>query len=187
MYKKIVTIFLLSFPFSLSIPAALAAGGTVTGLNTPGYSGVLEQIIPKSAISQYDGSFTLAVQFIRSSGLHKSLSLLLLDSVKTDDLVEEAISQHGFSSVKKSVVLNIQNTTNHYRQEWISLLASIYSNQFQENVLQSILQEGENSPYYPDFISRQNEMNTSKLVMIGRVLNEARASLLENLKDSFSG
>ena len=55
-----------------------------------------------------ENSYSLALQFVKSSGLHKSLSLLLLDSVKQDAFIEKAISLHGFDTVKRSRILKTQ-------------------------------------------------------------------------------
>ncbi|MEZ5756603.1 MAG: hypothetical protein R3D86_00120 [Emcibacteraceae bacterium] len=184
MFKNI-TFVLISISFTLVSDNAFAAGGNVTGLSIPGQSDALEQVLPKRTIEPADGAYSVAMQFVRSTGLHKSLSLLLLDSVKNDTLVENAISQYGFPQVKNMVVSNIQNTTNHYRQDWVSLLASIYSEQFNSNTLRSILEDGENSPYYSEFVAMQSKMDTAKMLSDSDIFKEARSNLINTLKKNF--
>lgn len=133
-----------------------------------------------------ENSYSLALQFVKSSGLHKSLSLLLLDSVKNDAFIEKAISLHGFETVKSSVVAHIKDTTNLYRAQWDELMASIYSDQFDQKVLRSILEEGEKSPHMPRFMTVQHEENTSQHLTDSALFKEARQSLLKSLKLNFT-
>lgn len=133
-----------------------------------------------------ENSYSLALQFVKSSGLHKSLSLLLLDSVKQDAFIEKAISLHGFDTVKSSVVAHIKDTTSLYRSQWDELMASIYSDQFDQRVLRSILEEGEKSPHMPRFMNVQHEENTSQHLTESALFKEARQSLIDNLKLNFT-
>ncbi|MCP5380945.1 MAG: hypothetical protein H6912_01120 [Kordiimonadaceae bacterium] len=185
MFKDFVFSILVSLSFFVYSTTGFAAGGTVTGLKMPGQANALEQILPKRTVMPLDGSYAVAEQFIRTTGLHKSLSVLLLDSVKNDKLVENAISQFGFPQVKNTVVSNIKITTNHYRQDWVSLLASIYSEQFNSNTLRSILEDGENSPYYNEFVAMQSKMNTAKMLSDSELFKEARSNLIKTLKKNF--
>lgn len=161
-------------------------------LNNVSYGGAVGSIDihPQTRTSPYYASIPAiekqaAVQFVKSSGLHKSLSLLLLDSVKQDAIVENAILVHGFSDVKSSVVANIKLTSNRYRQEWEALLAGIYSSQFSDQELKSILDKGENSPYFSQFILRQNEMGTSNRLASSDIFKKAHSELIETLRKSF--
>lgn len=131
-------------------------------------------------------SHLAAMQFVKTTGLHKSLSLLLLDSVKHDNFVENAIQTHGFTNVKASVVTNIKLTTTRYRQEWETLLAQIYSNQFSDTELLSIIEKGENSPYYTRFIARQSEMGTSNRLVSSDLFKKAYAELIQSLAVNFA-
>lgn len=129
-----------------------------------------------------ENSYSLALQFVKSSSLHKSLSLLLLDSVKNDAFIEKAISRHGFETVKSSVVVHIKGTTSLYRSQWEELMAAIYSDQFDQKVLKSILEEGEKSPHMPRFINVQHEANTSHALTESDLFKEARQNLINSLK-----
>lgn len=133
-----------------------------------------------------ENSYSLALQFVKSSGLHKSLSLLLLDSVKNDAFIEKAISLHGFETVKKSVVVHIKDTTSLYRSQWDELMATIYSDQFDQRVLKSILEEGEKSPHMPRFMNVQHEENTSQHLTESALFKEARQNLINSLKLNFT-
>ncbi len=131
-------------------------------------------------------SHPAAMQFVKTTGLHKSLSLLLLDSVKHDNFIENAIQAHGFPNVKASVVTNIKLTTTRYRQEWEILLAQIYGNQFSDTELLSIIENGENSPYYTRFIERQSEMGTSNQLVSSDIFKKAYAELIQSLAVNFA-
>lgn len=128
----------------------------------------------------------IASQFVRSAQLYKSLSLLLLDSVKKDDIVEQAIAYHGFTNVKKAVINNIKEVTLSYRPKWDHLLAETYSKQFNPEILQSIMDKGENSPYFPQFVSRQKNGDTDKTLISSGVFKEARNDLITMLKNSLA-
>ena len=133
-----------------------------------------------------ENTYNIALQFVKSSGLHKSLSLLLLDSVKNDEFIEKAISLHGFETVKKIVVAHIKETTGLYRSQWYNLMATFYTNQFDRNVLKSILEEGEKSPHMPRFINVQHETNASELLTESDLFKEARQNLINGLKLNFT-
>ncbi|HPF47621.1 MAG: hypothetical protein KDF58_12925 [Alphaproteobacteria bacterium] len=185
MFKNFVFSLFVTLSVVTYSSVGYAAGGTITGLKMPGQANSFDLILPERTVKSLDGSYAVAEQFIRSTGLHKSLSLLLLDSVKNDELVENAISQFGFPLVKNTVVSNIKDTTNHYRQDWVSLLASIYSEQFNSNTLRSILEDGENSPYYSEFVALQGKMDTAKILSDSNIFKEARSDLIKTLKKNF--
>ncbi len=186
MNKKITSILLSLFISNSVVQTAVAGSGAVGNLDISLPSTRYHNILPTPSYGQNNASYSVAIRFVRNSGLHKSLSLLLLDSVKAEKVVESAISRYGFSNVKSSVVLNIKNTSSQYRNDWDGLLASIYSSQFGPEVLQSILDKGENSPYFTKFIAQQSRMNTSNLLSNSTLFKEARANLIAKLQNSFS-
>lgn len=172
--KVLTTAFLVLFSVistQQSMAAALSNGSTNSG-----------------HIYSYDNEVndtnSVASQFVRSAQLYKSLSLLLLDSVKTDEVVEKAISRHGFTNVKKAVIHNIKEITTSYRQKWDHLLADIYSKQFNSEILQSIMEKGEHSPYFPQFVSRQKSGGTDKTLISSEIFKEARSDLIVMLQNN---
>ena len=154
-----------------------------------GSAGALE-IHPGSVPSEsYYGktaSYSAAKLFVKSAQLHKSLSLLLLDSVKSDAFVEQAIEKHGFEAVKNAVVANIKITSIEFREQWDGLLADIYSKQFSSEVLNSIANEGEQSPHFVKFVSQQKQARTDQTLLNSELFQEARSELVEKLEFQFT-
>ena len=179
--KTILLVSLLSFTLGSGYASAAnrSVGSLENNTQKHDYQFSLSQKGPEN-------SYSLALQFIKSSGLHKSLSLLLLDSVKNDKLVEDAIERHGFNTVKNSVVVHIKDTTRLYRSQWVEFMATIYSDQFDKAVLQSIVEEGEKSPHMANFMDRQHKSNTSDLLMQSDLFKEARQNLINSLKLNFT-
>ncbi len=182
MDKRFVFMLVVFAALIFKTSATYAANGSINVASPVSYN--YAHLDPSGSLG--DDSFDIAVQFVKSAQLYKSLSLLLLDSVKTDQVVEKAISEFGFPTVKNSVVSNIKYTTDQYRTKWVSLLAGIYSEQFDHNMLKSILDDGENSPYYTQFIVRQSQMNTNTLLSNSVVFREAHDELIASLRKNFS-
>ncbi|MCC3861768.1 hypothetical protein [Pseudemcibacter aquimaris] len=181
-FKTISTALILVLFTGTSVSlAANRTSGNLDFLNQDLNSGYAQQYA-----AQNNKSYSIALKFVRSSGLHKSLSLLLLDSVKSDAVVEQAITLHGFENVKKSVVANIQSTTVLYRSQWVELLAGLYSDQFDAKVMQSIVEQGEKSPHFAAFLDRQHKANTSEVLMQSELFKEARQRLIDSLKLNFT-
>lgn len=183
-YGKMNKKFLYISAFLLVI---LQASNSAFALSTAiNHGSMVADINPSQYFNQKYNSRSAAATFVKTAQLHRSLSLLLLESVKSDTVIENAIKAHGFPTVKKSVVANIKNITNEYRMEWDDLLIKIYSDQFDAKTLQSIADKGENSPYFTKFVSKQKNVHTDKLLLTSPTFREARANLIKTLKISFS-
>jgi len=178
MTKKIFVTFLIPLFSIIFVHNAYASASTSHAL-------ISHNPILPFADDQNNSSVSVASKFVRSAQLYKSLSLLLLDSVKKDKIVEVAISHHGFAEVKKSVVLNIKEVTNLYRTKWDAVLADIYANQFNAEILQSIMEEGENSPHFSQFVAKQKNSKTDETLMTSAVFKEARTDLVKMLQSKF--
>ncbi|HRW30339.1 MAG TPA: hypothetical protein P5227_10100, partial [Emcibacteraceae bacterium] len=59
------------------------------------------------------------------------------------------------------------------------------SEQFNSNTLRSILEDGENSPYYSEFVALQGKMDTAKILSDSNIFKEARSDLIKTLKKNF--
>lgn len=186
MGKVFTVVYAVLATLSLSSNTSYAANGALGDINIPSEMNRYGYALPQTPDHVSDPSHNAAVTFVRSAGLHKSLSLLLLDSVKTDALVEKAISRYGFDSVKNMVVANIKSTATDYRDQWDNLLATLYSSQFDAHILQSICDKGENSPYFVDFISKQKQMGTSDTLHSSDIFKAARSELIKTLEKSFA-
>ena len=185
MNKKILYIsaLYLIFPLMNSTVFALTNTGNhesvISDVNN--YSNYNSQYLER----EYNAKSAAEI-FVKTAQLHKSLSLLLLESVKGDEIIENAIKLYGFSTVKKSVVAKIKNITSEYRTQWDDLLIDIYSHQFDAKTLRSISDKGENSPYFTKFVSKQKNTQTNKLLLVSPTFKEARTNLMNTLKNNFS-
>lgn len=187
MGKRLKFLYVILMSVSLTGGTSHAASGAVGNIDIQQSEATLySYALPNSTDHISEPSYAIAIRFVRSSGLHKSLSLLLLDSVKSDEMVENAITRYGFDAVKNKVVSTIKITTTDYRSDWDSLLASIYSSQFNAQVLQSITEGGEKSPYFTDFIARQQQLSTSEKLHSSDVFKKARSKLIKSLEKTFA-
>ncbi len=185
MGKFLAAISIVIHFYMAATSTSYAGSGVVGEINIPSELTRYAYAVPAPTAETRDPSYSVAVTFVRSTGLHKSLSLLLLDSVKTDEVVEAAILKYGFENVKNIVVDNIKHTTTDYRDQWNDLLATIYSSQFDAHILMSIVKKGEKSPYFADFIARQKQMNTSEQLATSDVFKKAHKELINSLRINF--
>lgn len=100
----------------------------------------------------------VALSFVKSSGLDKNLSLLLLDAAKQDALVQDAIREHGFEQVKAIVVKAITEERTAHEEAWADMLAETYTQHFSAGQMSSIARGKAQSPYYDHLIRVQDEI-----------------------------
>jgi hypothetical protein len=113
---------------------------------------------------------TAALNFIRQTGLNKNLSLLLLDTMKTDAVVVAAIKRSGMKKVQPVVVGAILQEQIKFKPAWDNALASVYSEMFSAQELSSLTTERDLSPHFSKLVEMQSQ--------IGQQINQSAADIL---------
>jgi len=120
---------------------------------TPSYS-LPTPFLDAPSIEQFDAALT----FVRSTGLNKNLSLILLESMKHDSLVVNAIKNKGLKQVQNIIVHAIISERIHFESDWDQILANTYSQFFTANELISLARDKSQSPYFSRLVELQGEI-----------------------------
>ncbi|TNE66131.1 MAG: hypothetical protein EP335_04020 [Alphaproteobacteria bacterium] len=146
------------------------------------YESVTSDIYPEAPKKN---AVETARKFVRMTGVSRNLSLLLLDEVKTDPLVQAAIQRHGMAKVQAKVVNAIRSAQNAYSGEWSEMLAGVYLRHIDEDAMKSILSMREASPFFMQLIDEQDSIAAEVKAKGGAIFAEARARVQERLKAEF--
>lgn len=123
----------------------------------------------------------VALDFVRKTGLNKNLSLILLEGLKTDNLVTSAIKRQGFAKVQGVVVRAIQFEYDRYAIAWDQLLASTYSQFFSANELASLTELQDTSPYFVRLVELQEQISAAIALNGSDILSQAQRTVRERL------
>lgn len=117
-----------------------------------------------------EANHAAALNFVRQTGLNKNLSLLLLDTMKTDTLVLAAIERSGMKKVQPVVVGAILQEQVKFKAAWDNALATIYGELFSAQELASLTIERDLSPHFSRLVEMQGQ--------IGAQINQDAADIL---------
>lgn len=178
----------------ISVSFGLYAATTAAGASS--YTGAVDLTYPTapSHTELSDDTFSavspiispdvkaVALDFVKTAGLDKNLSLLLLDAAKNDVLVQEAIQQHGFDKVKAIVVRAITEERAAHAAAWTDMMAETYSHHLSAGQLSSIARGRTLSPFYQHLVEVQDEIAREVRDRGAEILAKAKSGLKSRIR-----
>lgn len=143
---------------------------------TPNRALPIDPVSPFLAPSAEE-TYGAALEFVRRTGLNKNLSLILLEGLKTDELVTHAIQRDGFDHVQSVVVNAIKAERDRLASEWDAVLAHTYSRFFSAPELASLANYQDASPYFVRLVELQEQISAAIALHGSDLLDEAQRSV----------
>ncbi len=124
----------------------------------------------------------IALRFVVATGAVKNLSLLLLNDVKHDAGVQEAIKRYGMAHVQNTVVKAIRATQRHYANDWGALLAEIYRAHLSDEELGDIISKRGTSRHFAKLLEQQEAIAADLSDRGHLIFTRARQDVMRQLE-----